>query len=98
MFDIHHSADDHLVIPPFGDPNQALFNGTGNLSPEVADSSQILSRPNDTPQITQIRSTPHIVRLAAQRATVRTTAARIEVTVAELERRRGGMAGSVAAA
>ena len=25
------------TIPPFGDPNQALFNGTGNLSPEVAD-------------------------------------------------------------
>jgi len=44
MLDAHHSsADDHLVIPPFGDPNQALFNGTGNLSPEVADSSQVIS-------------------------------------------------------
>ena len=42
MLNTDHSADDHLVIPPFGDPNQALFNGTGNLSPEVADSSQIL--------------------------------------------------------
>ncbi|MDT5102879.1 MAG: hypothetical protein QOI25_392 [Mycobacterium sp.] len=30
---------DHAVpiVPPFGDPNQALFNCTGNLSPEVAD-------------------------------------------------------------
>ena len=45
MLDTDHSADDHLVIPPFGDPNQALFNGTGNLSPEVADSSQILGSP-----------------------------------------------------
>lgn len=25
------------TVPPFGDPNQALFNCTGNLSPEVAD-------------------------------------------------------------
>jgi hypothetical protein len=45
MLNTHHSADDHLMIPPFGDPNQALFNGTGNLSPEVADSSQILDPP-----------------------------------------------------
>jgi len=36
MLNTHHSADDYLMIPPFGDPNQALFNGTGNLSPEVA--------------------------------------------------------------
>ena len=25
------------IVPPFGDPNQALFNCTGNLSPEVAE-------------------------------------------------------------
>ena len=47
MLNTHRSVDGHLVIPPFGDPNQALFNGTGNLSPEVADSSQIL-RPAPT--------------------------------------------------
>jgi hypothetical protein len=28
MLNTHRSVDDHLVIPPFGDPNQALFNGT----------------------------------------------------------------------
>jgi len=32
-----NTTDPTPPIPPFGDPNQALFNCTGNLSPEVAD-------------------------------------------------------------
>lgn len=35
------TSDPTPPIPPFGDPNQALFNGTGNLSPEVADVSEL---------------------------------------------------------
>jgi hypothetical protein len=36
-----NTTDPTPPIPPFGDPNQALFNGTGNLSPEVADPREL---------------------------------------------------------
>jgi hypothetical protein len=36
-----NTSDPNPPIPPFGDPNQALFNGTGNLSPEVADPREL---------------------------------------------------------
>lgn len=36
-------SDPTPPIPPFGDPNQALFNGTGNLSPDVADARELPS-------------------------------------------------------
>jgi len=36
------SSEDAPIVPPFGDPNQALFNCTGNLSPEVADPRELI--------------------------------------------------------
>ncbi|MDT5127897.1 MAG: hypothetical protein QOH54_3541 [Mycobacterium sp.] len=35
------------IVPPFGDPNQALFNCTGNLSPNVADPRELIDRGAD---------------------------------------------------
>jgi hypothetical protein len=35
-------SEDAPIVPPFGDPNQALFNWTGNLSPNVADPGELV--------------------------------------------------------
>jgi hypothetical protein len=40
-------SEDPPIVPPFGDPNQALFNCTGNLSPEVADPSELIDPSGD---------------------------------------------------